>query len=316
MSHNLDVVGLGYSALDILIRLGEFPTWEKGARLDGIEIDGGGPVATALVAAQRLGLKTGFIGTFGNDRMGRIKLETLVEHGVDTRFSAFRENPEDQVILVSVNSISGERVFSGKRHSDPLKIEELDREYITSARILHLDGFHTEAALQAAVWMRHAGKMVMLDGSATRGPVSEMMRELVSLTHVLICGSGFGYALSGKRDLYQAGEAMLQMGPEIVVQTEGKDGSYTCTRQGSFHTAAFEVDVIDTTGAGDVFHGAYLVGMLKGWDVEQMALFSSAVSAMKCSQLGGRKGIPDYAQVIKFLNEKGIVFNEYIVDKK
>jgi len=305
MLTELDVVGLGYAALDILVRLEEFPTWEKGTRLDGIAIDGGGPVATALVAAQRLGLKTGFVGTFGNDRMGRIKLETLTEHGVDTSHSITRDNIDDQVILVSVHAVTGERVFSGCHHSEPLRIDELDRDYITSGKILHLDGFHRDACLQAARWMRQAGKCIMLDGSATRGPITDSMRELVSLTNVLICGSGFGSSLTGKDDLYEAGEAMLQLGPETVVQTEGVRGSFTSTLDGNFHTPAFQVDVVDTTGAGDVFHGAYLVGLLKGWDVRQMAVFSTAVSAIKCKELGGRKGIPKFEQAIKFLNQKG-----------
>ena len=91
-----------------------------------------------------------------------------------------------------------------------------------------------------------------------------------------------------------------------MVQTVGIDGSYTVTADEQFHTPAFEVDVVDTTGAGDVFHGAYLAGLLRGWDLRRVAIFSSAVSAIKCTRLGGRAGIPRFDKVLAFLRERGI----------
>jgi len=302
------IVGLGLAALDILVRASDLPTWECGVRLRALGIDGGGPVATALVAAQHLGVQTGYVGTCGSDRLGRIKLETLSEHGVDVSHIVQRPGAEESAILVCVHEATGERIFSGASHPDfqALRVQELDPAYITSADYLHLDGCHAEAALAAARWMRQAGKRVMLDGATTRGPISPQMRLLVAEANVLICGSGFGPALTGKVDLWEAGAAILQMGPEIVVQTEGSAGSYTTTQNESFHIPAFQVEVLDTTGAGDVFHGAYLVGLLHGWDLRSIALFSSAVAGLKCSRLGGRQGIPTFEQTIDFLNHHGI----------
>jgi ribokinase len=304
---DVTVVGLGMACLDILVRGNELPTWEHGVRFQAISIDGGGPVATAIVAAQRLGVSAGMVGTYGSDRLGTIKLETLLENGVDVSRMVCREGPENQAVLVTVQESTGERVFSGFAHSIPQLVPaELDREYITSARYLHLDGFHSTAALQAARWMHAAGKQVMLDGSATRGPIWDGMQALVREVDILICGSGFGPALTGQTDPYDAGRAILKIGPRIVVQTEGKAGSYTVTAGESFHTPAFEVPVVDTTGAGDVFHGAYLAGLLHGWDVRSIALFSTAVSAIKCTRLGGRAGIPSFAQALAFLSEREI----------
>jgi sulfofructose kinase len=305
--NGLEVVGLGMACLDILVRGNDLPTWEHGVRFQAVSIDGGGPVATAVVAAQRLGVPAGMVGTYGSDRLGKIKLETLVENGVDVRQMVCRAGPENQAILVTVQESTGERVFSGFASSiAQLDPAELDRDYITAAQYLHLDGFHSAAALQAARWMHAAGKQVMLDGSATRGPIWDGMQELVRETDILICGSGFGPALTGQTDLYEAGRAILEMGPRIVVQTEGKAGSYTVTAGECFHTPAFEVPVVDTTGAGDVFHGAYLAGLLRGWDVRSIALFSTAVSAIKCTRLGGRAGIPTFDQALAFLSERGI----------
>jgi sugar/nucleoside kinase (ribokinase family) len=133
-----------------------------------------------------------------------------------------------------------------------------------------------DAALQAAKWMREAGKKVSIDCAKTDGrPISKDFVALISYVDILICGSGFGYSLTGHADIWKAGEAMLSMGLRIVVQTEGKDGSYTVTREERFHTPAFVVDVVDTTGAGDVFHGAYLMGLLHGWDLKTVAYFAT-----------------------------------------
>ena len=303
----LQVIGLGMAALDILMRGSELPTWEHGVGFSEVGIEGGGPVATALVAVQRLGVPAAMVGTYGADRLGQIKLQTLTENGLDVSHMVCRPGPENQVVVVCVNAATGERTFSGVRvpACPPLAVDELDRDFITQADFLHLDGHHSEASLQAARWMHAAGKRVMLDGSATRGPVSAGMHTLVGEADVLICGQGFGPALTGCADLWQAGAAILELGPSIVVQTQGKDGSYTVTRDQRFHTPAFDVAVVDTTGAGDVFHGAFLVGLLHGWPLAQVVRFSTAVSALKCTQFSGRRGIPTFEQAIKFLEGRG-----------
>jgi sulfofructose kinase len=305
----LDIVGLGLTVLDVLVRLKDMPTWEQGGRMSAFALDGGGPAGTGTVAAARLGARAGFVGTAGNDPVARIKLDSLREHGVDISRMVIRDRPETGVVLVYVHEETGERVFAGlgALGIGPLRPEELDRDYITSAEFLHLDSFHREAALQAAQWMHAAGKRVCIDCSRTDGrPCPPQTLDLLRHVDILICGSNFGLSATGQRDLWAAGEAMLALGPSIVVQTEGADGSYTVTAEERFHTPAFQVEVVDTTGAGDVFHGAYLVGLLKGWDVRTVATFATAVSALKCTKLGGRRSIPTYDQVIGFLQERGI----------
>jgi ribokinase len=231
--------------------------------------------------------------------------------GVDLSRLVRRSGADDQVIVVCVNSETGERVFSGVQsdHRQPIRVEELDRDYITAAEYLHLEGFHGEAALQAAKWMREAGKTVVLDGGTTSRRVGEHHRRLIEYVDVLITGAGFARGLTGVEDIWEAGEAVLKMGPRIFVETVGEDGSYTVTVEERFHTPAFQVDVVDTTGAGDVFHGAYIVGLLNGWNVQQIAQFSTAVSAIKCAKLGGRSGIPRFEEVMAFLQERGIEFD-------
>jgi len=264
-----------------------------------------------MVAAAKLGARVGFIGTAGTDEAAEIKLRSMVEVGIDLSRLVKRPGTDDQIIVVYVHAETGERVFAGvqSQHKQPLRIEELDREYITSAEYLHLEGFHSEAALQAAKWMKEAGKTVVLDGGKTSGQVGEHHRRLVEYVDVLITGSGFAKGLTSIEDIWEAGEAILKIGPRIFVETAGEDGSYTITEEERFHTPAFKVDVVDTTGAGDVFHGAYIVGLLQGWNLRQIAQFSTAVSAIKCTKLGGRSGIPRFEEVMSFLRNRGIEFD-------
>ena len=308
MAERLDIVGLGLATLDVLIRLKDMPTWDHGTRISGFRFDGGGLVGTAMVAAARLGARVGFVGTAGSDDAADLKLRSMIESGVDLSHLVRRDAPEDQLVIVLVHAETGERVFAGVEswQRQPLGAADVDRDYITAADYLHLDGFHNEAALQAAKWMKEAGKTVVMDGSKTDHPVGEPHRRLIEYVDVLITGTGYARGLTGIDDIWKAGRAVLEMGPRIFCETVGEGGSYTITRDEEFHTPAFKVDVIDTTGAGDVFHGAYIVGLMHGWNLRQIALFSTAVSALKCLKLGGRAGIPCFEATLDFLRERGI----------
>jgi len=274
-----EIIGLGIANVDVVIRLENMPRWENPGLVSGFALADGGPVGTACVVAAMFDVPTAFVDTIGNDEMAAHKLAKLEEAGVDVSRLVEREGPEDHVVIVYVREKTGDRYFSFVKGflSQPIRPDELDRDFITAADYLHLDCTHPEAALQASRWMHEAGKTVVLDAAATDRPVPDYIRELVTETDVLICGSGFGRGLTGKEVLWEAGKAILDIGPRIVVQTEGVDGSYTVTRDEAFHTPAFNIDVVDTTGAGDVFHGAYLVGLVKKWDLRRIATFASAV---------------------------------------
>lgn len=309
MKDQLEIVGIGMSVLDVLLRYNRIPTWERSAPLMEFRLAGGGNVATAMVAASRLGARVGFISTEGNDEVADIKRRLLEKEGLDLSRMVVRDEPEDQVVAVYVDAETGEMQFSGlKRYgSIQLRVDELDKDYILSADYLHLDGHHFTAGVQAAQWMKEAGKMVMLDIiRASSGRVADRHLAMLPYVDVLISGAGVGKALTGRDDIYSAGRGVLEMGPRIFVETVGLDGCYTVTANEQFHTPAFPVDVIDTTGAGDVFHGAYLIGLQHRWPLKQIAQFSSAVSALKCTRLGGRDGIPTMTEAIDFLNARGI----------
>jgi len=291
---NPQIVGIGRCTLDIIFRLPDYPTWEKGVVYDEYSIDGGGQVSTGLVAASKLGVSTGYIGTAGSDYAGTLKVESLREWGVDTSHIIRRMGPDGQVVLVTVQSGTGERVFnhSDRLDAEPVTTDELDYDYITKADYLLLDGSHPEAALEAAKWMSEAGKQVMLDGSKTDESIKESTRRLIPFDSSVLEPS--------------SGERVLDMGPSVFVETLGERGSITVTKEERFETPSFDITVKDTTGAGDVFHGAYLYGLINGWSPKRIALFSTAVSALKCTRMGGRRSAPDLGEVLEFLQNHGV----------
>ena len=302
-----DIIGLGVSVIDIVLNVKQMPTWENPRVVKNFTIGDGGPAATACIVASKMGMHVGFIGAFGTGDMAERKLRVLREADVDISHVVRRDMREGHIMVIFVQEKTGERYFSppiDAPRPKPIQPEELDHDYVTSGQYLHLDGIHhSEAALQAARWIHEAGKTVVLDAATTHKPIPEPMQAIVAETDVLICGSGFGPTLTGQEDIWEAGRAILDIGPRIVVQTEGIKGSYTVTRDEEFHTPAFRIPVIDTTGAGDVFHGAYLLGLVKGWSLRRIASFSSAVSAIHSTVLGNQKGIPTVAEVETFVQK-------------
>jgi len=305
---NPEIIGMGLRCVDIVMSCTDMPTWEKGGLVDAFTMQGGGPAGTAMVAASRLGAVTGYIGTIGNELISEIKRNSLTMYDVDISRIVKRPFPENQVIFVYVNKETGERVFAllANYLENPVTPAELDRDYLTSAEYLLLDGVYPEASLQAARWMREAGKTVVIDMWKTNEAVPDWKRELVTLTDIVICGEGFAAAYSGEHDILKAGRAMLADGPRIVVETVGERGCYTMTDNEAFHTPAFDVTVVNTTGAGDVFHGAYITGLLKRWDLKTVARFASAVSVLTCTRLGGHDRFPVYDEVKSFLKMHNI----------
>ena len=300
-----DVIGLGLRCLDIVVQVSALPRWGHEREAQRIAVQGGGPAGTAAVAASRMGVRSGYVGTVGSGPLGELKRGTLADYGVDLRCLVRRDAPEQQVSLVFVSDAGGERTFMPARRllEEPLKVEELDRAYLTAAEILIIDGFHPQAALAAAQWMRQAGKRVIMDLRKPDGPLPTEAPQLARLSDYLIGGEGGLQALTGIADAVQAGKKMLEQGVKVVVETRGERGCLTVTREGYFFTEAFPVTVVNTTGAGDVFHGAYAAGLIEGRDLHSTTRFASAAAALTCTRMDGFERIPDRVAVERLLRQ-------------
>lgn len=297
-----DVVGLGMVTLDILTSVPRLPQSNEVFGAQRIDMQGGGPVATALVALSRLGARTAYVGSIAPDLWGEIALKEFDRFGVDTHWVVQRDSGTSVVSVILVEPKKGARAILYEKGRLPQLTEtEVPAELIQSARVLHLDGFHLPAALRAAEIARQAGVAVSLDGGA--GQSWSRTRELLSLVDILVVARQFAQYITGYDDPEEAGPALQTYGASQVAITDGENGCWYWDANQHLFQPAFRVQVQDTTGAGDTFHGAYLYAWLQGWPPKCILEFASAVAALKCTQVGGRLGIPSLSQALDFLEQ-------------
>lgn len=290
----VDVVGLGLNATDTAILVREFPALGSKERVVSVSRQAGGQVATALVTCQRLGLRTRYIGKVGDDDAGRFQLQSLRREGVDLRHTRVARRTPNQLAYIIVDQATGERTVFWDRHPRlAVSPSELDCEAICGARILHLDGCDVEAAIQAATAARRAGIPVVADLDT----VYKQVEKLFPLIDYLIASANFLPAVTGEADPCRVLEYMAR---EYRIQapgmTLGRDGALVRWKARFHYSPGFVVETVDTTGAGDVFHGAFIYGLIRGWDMGRILDFSNAMAGLNCTALGARGGIRSQAE--------------------
>lgn len=298
---NIQVIGLGQACLDCLGRIPSYPDEDDKIELKEVQFQCGGPAATALVTLSRLGIETAFFGSVSDDPNGIEILKGLKRERIETSFLKIKEGYTSQLAFIVITEGSGYRTIFWYRGSvPPLKPSDVNLLPFTNAKILHLDDVMIEASIEAAHQARAMGLKVVMDAGSMR----EGARELASLTDILIASESFAESLSGPYVLPEVAlEALRQLGPNEVVITMGSNGSIGWDGVEVLSQKAFPVETKDTTGAGDVYHGAYIYGVLQGWDLAARMRFASAVSALKCREIGAQKGIPKREEVIEFMKD-------------
>lgn len=294
-----DIVGLGFCGWDYVCLLPEIPIDHKVEIIRSLT-QGGGPSATATYAAARLGSKTAFIGAVGDDENGRCILRDFREGGVDVSGIIERKGSSSPVAYCWTEQKQGKRSIAWSRGSiQPLRPEEVNLEIVRSSRVLHLDGHQTEAAIYAAKAARAAGVTVCLDA----GTILHGIDVLLGHTDIVIASEWFARTYTRQADLESALQRLIKMGPHLAVVTCGERGSVGYDGRNFCKVPAQAVRVVDTTGAGDVFHGAFLHRHLSGGDLIESMRFAAGAAALKCEQLGGRTGIPTLGQLEEFLQQ-------------
>ena len=300
MAH--DVVGLGCACLDFLGIVPHLPDQDDQVWMSDSTQQGGGMVSTALVTLSRLGVSTAFTGKVGDDMAGRVVKEELDQFGVDSAHLIMEPGASTPVSMILVDESTGQRTIMAGGSAVDMSTLEVPAEMIASARVLHLDNTNRQAALAAARIARDSDVPVVLDADTVSPP--DDLGELLGMTDYLIASRVFSDEWTGMTDPTEAAKALARYGSSVTVVTLGEEGSYTLAGDRTFHTPAFPVEVVDTTGAGDVYHGAFIFGLLKEWRPEKTAEFASAVAALSCTRLGGRAGIPDLQSALDFLRDR------------
>jgi len=295
----MDVVGLGLNATDTVIGVRHFPALGGKERIVSSSTQAGGQIATALVTCQRLGLRARYVGTLGDDEGGRFQLASLRKEGLDLRHMRIVPHTPNQLAYIIVDQATGERtVFWDRSPRLAVKPPDLKPEAIRGVQVLLIDGCDVEACALAARWARDQGVPVVADLDT----VYKKVEKLFPLIDYLIASHNFFPALTGDRDPFRALEHMARKyRVRAPGMTLGRDGALMLWH-GRFHySPGFAVETVDTTGAGDVFHGAFVYGLLAGWEMQRILDFSNAMAALNCAALGARGGISTRAKAEKLM---------------
>ena len=285
----LDVFGLGQCCIDNIGRIPKYPPPDAKCEFHDLVEDGGGPVATALVALSRWGSRCAFVGLIGGDRFGRAIRESLDREAVDTSGLVVRDGCESQFAFIVAEPGLGRRtVFWRRPTGSPPAPDEIDLELLGTARVFHTDGLFPEASLAAARAAREAGVTVSVDAGSLR----EGMLELAALSDHFIASEAFAASFAGDTSPLDVCRRLAAVGPRVVGVTLGSRGYVAVADGREIRGDAYQVEAVDTTGCGDVFHAGYVHGLLKGWSLEARFDFAAWAAAEAAKTLGGRRGIP------------------------
>ncbi len=297
---HFDCVGLGVNAIDYLCLLNPYPGLDDKVDAVGSSVQGGGPVPTAMATLAKLGAKPCYLGKVGEDAEGEFVKSQLEKEGVDVRFMLTVKGMKTSRAFVWVDKPSGKRTVvldrDEKNRLDNKELTFLDR---LSTRFVHLDAREPEINILIARWAKKLGAEVCLDVGSFREGAD---RVLLYADH-LIVSRRFACGFAATDDPASACRKLMQRGFKTVVVTVGEEGCFCGRDDELFLSPGFKVKVVDTTGAGDVFHGAFIYGLLKRWSLKRTAEFANACAALKCRKLGGRAGIPTLTQALDFMQK-------------
>ncbi|MBO4468096.1 MAG: hypothetical protein J5766_02220 [Clostridia bacterium] len=297
------IVGIGANVFDTLYNIPNYPKEDTKMRAVSSKTAGGGPVATGLVAARKLGEQTAYIGVLSDDNGGVYHKNDFIKYGVNTDLVDIKSGCRSfaSVLWLCEDSATRTCVFD-KGDLPPLKLNNRQKMAIASAEILMVDGNELNAAIEAAKIAGGNGVKVLYDC----GGLYDGVAELLKLTDIMIPSEEFALGITGCKTAKEAAKELYETySPEIVVITQGKSGGilYDGGKYDSY--PVYPAKVVDSNGSGDVFHGAFAAGIAKGYDYLKCCHFSSAVSAIKCTGVGARESVPDFETVKKYLKENG-----------
>ncbi|MDO5444589.1 MAG: carbohydrate kinase family protein [Eubacteriales bacterium] len=297
-----EVVAVGHLCMDRIMICEDFPPENTSKHVLDYSQQPGGTASQAIVALARLGIKTGYISPMGDDEVGKTLLQDIADEGVDVSKCPIIHDEISHFTNVLVNAKNNTRTFLSYHGKFPdMDFTDKDIDYISNAKILHLDNTNNANALKAANIAKEHGVLVSLDGSSLN-PDNRKNLELVKLVDILITSEIFPTRLTGIKDRKEAIWFIAEeYNPSVLISTCGEEGSLAYIDGHLKSYPSYSVNAVDTTGAGDAFHGAFLFGLLKGYDLSYNIQFSSAVAAINCQSIGGRSGLPYYDDVINFM---------------
>jgi len=296
MSDPWDVVGIGANSVDFVHLLPGYPqpfgSFAK-MKIDRQEILCGGQTATAMCACAKLGLRARYAGVTGTDENGRRVRNELSQRGIDLTDVIIRD-AQNQFAVILVDETNGDRIVLWDR-DERLMMRERDIpvEAIAAARVLHVDDVDQAAAIRAAEVAREAKVPTTSDIDR----ITERTQELIDAVTIPIFAEHVPTRVSGVNDREGALRALHRPHHHILCVTLGENGAMALDKDGIHYAPAFQVEAVDTTGAGDVFRAGFIYAMLRRWPTDEILRFANAAAAVSCTRLGALGGIPSLEEV-------------------
>ena len=284
-----DIVGVGLNATDTLILISHFPAYAGKVPFEKEILSPGGQIASAMVTCARLGLRVKYIGTVGDDERGRIQIDSLIASGINLDDVEVRKNCANQTAYILIDRTTGERTVLWRR-DDCLRLDpaSITPEKICCARLLHIDGHDTEAVARAAQIAHQHRIPVTVDVDSIYHGFDRVLPNV----DYLVASSEFPGQWTSERDPFRALELIQEeYRIPVAAMTLGAHGALARVDGCFFYSPAFVVNCVDTTGAGDVFHGAFCYAVLQNMPMRETLEFANAMAALNCTALGARGGI-------------------------
>ena len=297
------IVGIGANVFDTLYNIPTFPKEDTKMRATASKTAGGGPVATGLVAASKLGEQAAYIGVLSDDNGGKFLKEDFVKYGVSTELIEVKSGYRSfrSVLWLCADSTTRTCVFD-KGDLPPLELNEAQKQAVRDAEILMVDGNEMDAAVEAAKIARESGVRVLYDC----GGLYDGVERLLHYTDIMIPSEEFALGHTGCKRADEAAKKLYDTyKPQVVVITQGKRGGILYDGENIIEYPIYPAEVVDSNGSGDVFHGGFAAGCVKGFGYLKCCHFGSAVSAIKCMGVGARESVPDFDTVKNYLKENG-----------
>jgi len=290
-----DLIGFGLNAVDWVCTVPEYPAHNSKIQMDSVMRQmGGGQIATAAAQCARYGLKVRYIGRVGDDDIGRFSLADLRKEPMDLMVEVVPD-AFSQFSIIIVDRPTGERTIIWDR--DPklhYQENEVDRAAITAGKLLHIDGHDQPASILAARWAKEAGMKVSIDIDKVQPGVE----ELLSLIDFALPSAHFVCQFAGTSDWRQGLRELARVVPGFIACTLGSGGAGVLWENEIIDVPGISVRAVDTTGAGDVFHGAFAYSLFRNWSIERSIRFANVAGALACTRLGARAGIPSLQEVL------------------
>ncbi|MGI8638454.1 MAG: carbohydrate kinase family protein [Pyrinomonadaceae bacterium] len=299
-----DVVGFGTNAVDYLIVVPEYPKFNSKIELENYTRLAGGEIASTMVGLQRLGIKTIYVGSFGDDQAGDFGLKTLRDEGVNVDFAEQIEDAQTQIAFIIIDRRNGERTVIWKRDEKlAFAPETVPIEIVKHAKIFHATPHDTLACTKMAREAKASGAIVSIDIDNT----FDGLLEMIPLIDIFISSAEFPEKLVGIKDKKESlREINRRFGCAVIGMTLGESGSLILCEGEFIETKGCEVPngCKDTTGAGDAFRVGFLYGLLTGEAVETSAKMANAVAALKCREIGARTALPNISELVNLIKER------------